>query len=117
VCDGVGKISKGKTIDEISLSMDLIVLSDLDTSITTSIEKISKGSSHLKVFWLIFIPIPYGTYGTREPLFNEIQKLAKEKGIEVLKAHPSKDLEKIKGKQRKSGCSRLSFVRINIFGG
>jgi len=85
--------------------MNFIALSDLETSISaTSIEKISKGSNHLKVFWLIFIPIPYGTYVAREvvkeetisdpkfyePLFNEIQKLAKEKGIEVLKAHPSK---------------------------
>jgi len=84
-------VSKGRTIDEFTLCMNFGASSDSNTTVTaTAIEKISKGSSRLKVFWLIFIPIPYGTYVTREvvkeetisdpkfykPLFDQIQTLA-----------------------------------------
>lgn len=91
-------VSKGKTIDEFTLCMNFDTSLDSSTTVTaTAIEKISKGSSRLKVFWLIFIPIPYGTYVTREvvkeetisdpkfykPLFGQIQTLARENNIEV----------------------------------
>jgi len=92
-------LSKGKTSDEIYLQCYFEPQKENTTTITAvATEKITKSSTHVKVFWLIFIPIPYGTYVTTgtakertitdqwfyKGLFEEIGSVATEYEVKVL---------------------------------
>ncbi len=62
---GVNKTQDGnKTI---TLTMDCFLMNDSGggTNLqTTAMKEVYESTTHMKVFWLIFIPIPYGSYTT-----------------------------------------------------
>lgn len=58
-------IGDGSTSDTITLDSFLFSMGAQGTKLqVTASEEISKTSSHVKYFWLLFIPIPYGSYDT-----------------------------------------------------
>ena len=91
IIKGTKKIQDGnKTI---SINMDCSLLDNPRGGTllqASAMKEIYKSSSHVKVFWLIFIPIPYGTYTTGAVVaadtiydkefyatfFNEVQRKA-----------------------------------------
>ncbi|MBI5342117.1 MAG: hypothetical protein HZB63_02125 [Deltaproteobacteria bacterium] len=69
--DGVNVIKGKKIIGDggksCAISMDCFLFPMADNSTRLQVaatEEISKTSSHVKYFWLLFIPIPYGSYNT-----------------------------------------------------
>ena len=61
--------SRGKLTSIIDLEIGFVERGQNETElVATATEKVSKTSTHIKKFWLIFIPIPYGTYHTEAVL-------------------------------------------------
>jgi hypothetical protein len=58
-------IGDGSTSSTITMDNFLFNFGEKGTKLqVTATEEISKTSSHVKYFWLLFIPIPYGSYDT-----------------------------------------------------
>ena len=58
-------IGDGSTSSTITMDSFLFNMGEKGTKLqVTASEEISKTSSHVKYFWLLFIPIPYGSYNT-----------------------------------------------------
>lgn len=58
-------IGDGSTSNTITMDSFLFYMGEKGTKLqVTASEEISKTSSHVKYFWLLFIPIPIGSYNT-----------------------------------------------------
>lgn len=76
--DGVNVVKARKVIgdggESSKIEMDCFLF-DMGANGTklqvTATEEISKTSSHVKYFWLLFIPIPYGSYNTTAVVSTE----------------------------------------------
>jgi hypothetical protein len=65
-------IGDGGKFSKIAMDCFLFAMGNGGTKLqVTATEEISETSSHIKVFWLILIPIPYGSYNTTAVVSTE----------------------------------------------
>ncbi len=62
---GVKKLQDGNKMTTVTIDCSLMDNLGGGSSLqTAAMKEVYESSTHVKVFWLIFIPIPYGTYTT-----------------------------------------------------
>jgi hypothetical protein len=62
---GVKKIQDNNRMTTVTIDCSLMDNSGGGSSLqTAAMKEVYESSTHVKIFWLVFIPIPYGTYTT-----------------------------------------------------